>query len=134
MMYRKLKLYGVVLCILWLGAFTQIALKAVQGNIPFMDAYTEKTQSLLKEETYNGKLTVQQAKAHAEKIIKKYHAKVVKEVKSDNFHSIYAYSKKFHQSVRVDGSLINLNVVVTYDEIKDKTMLKVATPFLNEDY
>lgn len=133
-MYRKLKLYGVILCVLWIGAFTQIAVKAVQENNPFMDAYTEKTKSLLEEKKYNKKLTYKQTKACAEKLIEKYEANLINQIKGDNFYSFYAYSKKLHQTTTVDGQTINLNVVVTYDENKNQTLIKVATPFLNEDY
>lgn len=133
-MYRKLKLYGVILCVLWVGAFTQIAAKAVQENNPFMDAYTEKTKSLLEEKKYNKELTYKQAKACAEKLIKKYEATPISQVKGHNFYSFYAYSKKLHQTTTVDGQTISLNVVVTYDENKNQTSIKAATPFLNEDY
>lgn len=133
-MYRKLKLYGVILCVLWGGAFTQIAAKAVQENTPFMDAYTEKTKSLLEEKIYNKRLTFQQAKACAEKIVKKYQGTLIKEVRGDNFYSFYAYSKKLHQTTIVDGQTISLNVVFTYDENEKQTLVKVATPFLNEDF
>lgn len=133
-MYKKLKFYCIILSVLWIGAFTQVIAEAKLHGGFFTDAYTQKTSSLLEEKEYNGKLTFAQGRECAKRFLKQYQGILVEEVKGDNFYSFYGYSDLLHSNVIVENKKINLNIVFTYNEEKGKTIIKVATPFLNEDY
>lgn len=133
-MYKKIKFYCVILTFLWLGAITQVLAETKLNHLTLIDAYTEKTTSLLKENTLEGKINFNQGKNYAKKIIKQYQGNVIKEIKGENFYSFYGYSKLLPYFITVENQKINLNVVFTYNEKTKKTTVKVATPFLNEDY
>ncbi|WP_205839137.1 YwmB family TATA-box binding protein [Velocimicrobium porci] len=133
-MYKKLKFYFVILSVLWIGAFTQVMAEAKFHYNSFIDAYTEKTTSLLQEKEYNEKLTFAEGRECAKQFLNQYHGVLVKEVKGDNFYSFYGYSDLLHSNVVIENQKINLNIVFTYNEKEGKTIVKVVTPFLNEDY
>ena len=84
--------------------------------------------------TYAGMLSLEEKNRIADRIISTTRAKVVSECREENSFNIYGYTSVIDEYQTVQGQKINLNVVLTYDETEDKTILYVSTPFMNQDY
>lgn len=92
-------------------------------------------QSIVKfASVYDGALSEEERDSLVKNVLDKLHANVVSEKKEKELYTVYAYTGLVKDYLVVTGKRINLNLVVTYDEQKDKTNLYLATPVLNEDY
>lgn len=67
-------------------------------------------------------------------LIEQMDAKIVAENRTDDLYTIYAYTNKVEDSIKVSGKEINLNISAYYDETDDNTHFYVATPIINTEY
>ena len=135
-MYRKMKCYLFLLIVLWSGVFAEslanemkehkniIAMEAIQNN-------SDDTQ-LLHERNVSGEMSLLEKELEAGELLTAYQGEMVKSLYGENFYCFYGYTDKIKNYVIVDGEKVNLNLVITYDEVKDVTHIIWATPFYNE--
>lgn len=69
-----------------------------------------------------------------DQLIERMDAKIVAENRTEDLFTVYAYTDKVDDFIRVSGKKINLNISAYYDEEKDKTYFYVATPIINTEY
>ena len=81
-----------------------------------------------------GSLSMSQKNVIADKIIESSDGKIVTESRNNNLFTVYAYTDKIEDYVLRGSMKTNLNVAISYDEIKNITEVYMATPFLNQDY
>jgi hypothetical protein len=81
-----------------------------------------------------GKLTENERDVQVKEMLKNIQAKVVNEYSEDGLLNVYAYTGLLKEYLKVNRKRINVNVVVTYNEIEDRTYIYLATPILNGDY
>lgn len=84
--------------------------------------------------SYEGKLSEKEMKNEIDRILKRLQAKVVSESKIDGLTTIYAYTGLVDEYIMVLEQPMNINIVVSYEDNQDQTILYLATPVLNEDY
>lgn len=84
--------------------------------------------------TMRGDLSLSDKTMLADHLIQKAGGRIVTESRREDCFVIYAYTDEIAE-YRLSGSMkINLNLVITYDETKDCTVVSLSTPFLNEDF
>lgn len=67
-------------------------------------------------------------------LIEQLNAEIVAENRTDDLYTIYAYTDKVDDFIKVSGKKINLNISSYYDETDDNTHFYVATPIMNMEY
>lgn len=70
----------------------------------------------------------------ADQLIDEVGGRIVAENRTNDFYTIYAYTDKVDDYIKVSGKKINLNISASYDEEADRTYFYVATPIINSDY
>lgn len=83
---------------------------------------------------YNGKLSEQERSRKAEEILSILKAEVMSESHSDYTKNIYGYTEFLEEYLVVNQKRVNVNLVMAYDEKRDKTKLYLAAPVYNQDY
>ena len=81
-----------------------------------------------------GRLGEKEMKKLAEEFLSKLSAKEVKSEFTDGNLDLYAYSEDEEEYIVIDGKKININIVMTYDEIEDKTCVYLSLPVINDSY
>ena len=84
--------------------------------------------------TYDGELNLEEKNTIADQFLKDLQASTVVEQRGNDLYTVYGYTGLISDYVKSEGNRINVNVVFTYNEKKNKTNLYVATPILNQDY
>lgn len=84
--------------------------------------------------SYEGRLSNSETKKEIERIVTRLQAKVISESNVDGLTTVYAYTGLVEEYIVASGQPMNINIVVSYDEGQDQTILYLATPILNEDY
>lgn len=67
-------------------------------------------------------------------LIEQLDARIVAENRTEDLFTIYAFTKKVEDYIKVSGKKINLNISAYYDENDDRTYFYVSTPIINMDY
>ncbi len=70
----------------------------------------------------------------ADQLLAQTDAKIVAENRSDELYTIYAYTEKVADYMKLGNKKINLNICSYYDENNQKTYFNVATPIISTDY
>lgn len=83
---------------------------------------------------YNGRLTLDEKIKITNELFQSLEAKVISENREDNLFIVYGYTGLIKEYIETNGNMINMNVVINYDEQTDKTNIYLASPILNEDY
>ena len=97
-----------------------------------MDIESDVTVNLTGE--LDGKADLAFRNMIADQIISQMKGRIVAENRTDSLYTIYAYTDKVDDYIKVSGKKINLNISASYDEQRDKTCFYVATPIINNDY
>lgn len=84
--------------------------------------------------TYDGELNLEEKNTIADQFLKDLQASTIVEQRGNDLYTVYGYTGLISDYVKSEGNRINVNVVFTYNEKKNKTNLYVATPILNQDY
>lgn len=84
--------------------------------------------------TYPGKMSAKKRDEHISKLLKSLQAKKIDTIENEEYYALYAYTGLMDDYITAAGKKININVAVTYNEMKDKTEICLATPVLNEEY
>lgn len=114
--------------ILWLGA-------AVKGYVSAVNSYYEPSiEAILMERDYEGEMDTEEFGKLASEAFAKEKAESVQNLSSEGIYSAYGYSPELPEYVVSEGKRINLNLVASYDEEKNRTKVILASPLYNEDY
>lgn len=108
--------------------------------------YKEKLEKILQEENiegrvnlgitgyYPGEMSYPERNEIADRMLKQFEAKVVLENRTMDLYSIYAFSKFIDEYIEVGGDKINLNLAMSYNEVKDATKLYLSIPIIDNEY
>jgi hypothetical protein len=107
--------------------------KKAEKIVSKLDAKTYESQVTFTG-TYDGKLSIKERNQITDQFVKDLQADIVVQQRDDKLYTIYAYTGLINDYVKSEGNKINVNIAFTYNEIKNKTNLLVATPILNQDY
>lgn len=69
-----------------------------------------------------------------DQLIEQMDASIVAQNRTEELFTVYAYTDKVDDFIKVSGKKINLNISAYYDENDDRTYFYVATPIINTDY
>lgn len=69
-----------------------------------------------------------------EEILNCFGAHTVSKQKTDDLYTVYGYTGGINDYMMQGNQAVNLNIAMTYNEIKDKTKVYVAIPVMSESY
>lgn len=84
--------------------------------------------------TIDDKLTQQEQERIAKKILYRVAARQVEGISMPHMVSLTGYSPLIQDYLRVGRQKVNLNVATTFDEVRNKTVVRLGTPLLNGEY
>lgn len=61
-------------------------------------------------------------------------AKIVAENRTEELYTVYAYDKDMEKFVKMGNKKVNVNISMSYDEVKNVTNVYFSTPVNNQDY
>ena len=117
----------------------------LKDNLNTVHSYEALVRKIFEEKGVSGSVNIylegeiegalnSEERTHIAKImLNELDAKIVSENKGD-IYTVYAYTDRIDRYVTSIGRKINLNLSVSYDEIKNRTILYLATPINNLDY
>lgn len=70
----------------------------------------------------------------SDQLLTRLDATVMAENRTDDLYTIYAYTEKIDDYMKISGKKINMNISASYDEVNDKTYFYVSTPITKSDY
>lgn len=100
------------------------------GNLGVKDE-----QVILKYEgSREGELTLEEKRTLASTLIAELQGDVALEYDEGDLYTVYGYTGMLKEYISSMGNKINVQVAITYNEMKDSTKIVLATPILNESY
>lgn len=90
--------------------------------------------SLTFEGEYNQMLSLEEKNQITNAILMTLQGKVVRDNRSDQMYTVYAYTPMVEDYISVENKRVNVNIAFSYDETEKKTMLYMASPVINTDY
>lgn len=90
--------------------------------------------SLTFEGEYNQMLSLEKKNEITNAILMILQGKVVRDNRSDQMYTVYAYTPMVDDYISVEKNRVNVNIAFSYDETEKKTMLYMASPVINTDY
>lgn len=100
-----------------------------------MENYTTSTTTTMNlMGSYEGELSLSVRDSIADSLLQKMEVKVVTENRSLDLYTIYGYTNAISEYKVVNYEKINFNIVFTYNEVEDKTLVYVATPIAYGEY
>lgn len=132
---KKMKYYLIVLGILWVGALGQAFITQTDAfDARSINALVTDRPVVLLEDTYEGRLKLDEKKQITRTMLKRFSVQSVKSIETEALFTVYAYTDLIEEQIIADNQKINLNLLFTYNEGTDETILIIATPLYNEDY
>lgn len=83
---------------------------------------------------YAGKLALEQRNQIADGLLADVDASVVTENRDMQLYTIYGYTPYLKEYVKQGKKMVNVNIAMYYDEVKDQTCVYGAVPVLGVDY
>lgn len=83
---------------------------------------------------YKGQLSEQEKEEKIQEMLSILKAETVSENTSQNTKNVYGYTEFLEEYLVINQKRVNVNLVITYDEARDKTILYLAAPIYNKDY
>lgn len=118
----------------------------LKGNLNCAVSYKELIEEVLSAQeidarvminlqgSVEGALNYDEKNSLADGMLKALDATVQTENRGNDLFTIYAYSNMVDESVVCAGRKININIAQEYDEIANRTIIYLSTPFNNLDY
>lgn len=94
----------------------------------------EAQVSLEMEIEQEGNCITEDTGSLAEEILKITKAKKVDSIKKDDIFTVYGYTKLEDSYLELNDKKINIQIVMSYDEMQDKTYVKIGIPMVNTSY
>lgn len=124
-----------------------IARLSLKQGIRSIDSYKKALEAALKkigvkekqvtvkyEGTKEGELTPRQKHEVAELLVNELQGKIALEYDEGDLYTVYAYTGMLKEYVTSMGTNINIQIVITYNELTNRTRIALASPVLIEDY
>ncbi len=83
---------------------------------------------------FEGNLLLDTKNKLADNMISSLDGKIVFENRKDELYTIYAYTGLLKEYITVENTKINIQVAMTYDEVKNCTKIYLATPIISGDW
>jgi hypothetical protein len=81
-----------------------------------------------------GDLTSARKHELAALLIDELHGEIALEYDEGDLYTVYAYTGMLNEYITTNDTKINIQLVITYNEVNNKTKISLATPVMNEDY
>ncbi len=81
-----------------------------------------------------GALNYEEKNKLADSMLKALDADIKTENRESDLFTIYAYSDMIDESIVCAGQKVNINIAEEYDEVNNRTVIYLSTPFNNLDY
>lgn len=82
----------------------------------------------------DGRLDEEKMQTLSKTFLKELSAKEVSSSFEDGNFNLYAYTDKEEEYILDDGRKVNVNIIMTYNENKDKTEIYLCTPVISSSY
>lgn len=82
----------------------------------------------------SGKINLEEKNKIAEELIGKFKGEIAYENREDELYSVYAYTGRIPEYIKIDETKINMQVAIKYVEEEDETIIYAATPLMKEDW
>lgn len=82
----------------------------------------------------SGNLQGDERDALVEQLLENISARIKSQREEGDTYTVYAYTDQIEHYQFVNGNRVNVSVTASYNEKTNQTELRLATPFLNEDY
>ena len=107
--------------------------KIVEEELGTLDVKDE--QVILKYEgSREGELSLEEKRTLATTLIAELQGDVALEYDEGDLYTVYGYTGMLKEYISSMGNKINVQVAITYNEMKDSTRIVLATPILNDSY
>lgn len=93
-----------------------------------------KQITLKYEGVREGDLTSARKHELAKLLIDELHGELALEYDEGDLYTVYAYTGMLNEYITTNDTKINIQLVITYNELTNKTKISLATPVMNEDY
>lgn len=82
----------------------------------------------------HGNLWEENGDEYVKQLLHLAQAKEVDKIEENEIYTVYGYSKIENTYLVLDDKKVNVQLVMSYDEIKDKTYIKMGIPIVNSSY
>jgi len=107
--------------------------KIVEDVLGTLDVKDE--QVILKYEgSREGELSSEEKQELAENLIAELQGNVALKYDEGDLYTVYGYTGMLKEYISSMGNKINIQVVITYNEVNNRTRIVLATPILNESW
>lgn len=114
------------------GIYYRNKIADVMESFYLDSSYDEIYMSITGE--IQGNLDIDKQKEIAESYLSKMRGKLVFDNINDGYYSLYGFCSEIKEYASVGKDRININIVFTYDELSDKTIIHIGSPIVNYDY
>jgi hypothetical protein len=94
--------------------------------------YKEVTMKF--EGKYDGNLSLAEKNQIASNLVKELKGEIALEYDEGDLYTVYAYTGLLNEYIVSDGSKVNIQIAITYNELTNKSTVTLATPILNESW
>lgn len=84
--------------------------------------------------SYDGNRTSDEKKQIAQYLVNQLHGEITLDYEEGNLYTVYAYTGLIDEYILSSGTKVNIQVAISYDEQKDRTIITLATPILNDSW
>jgi len=100
-----------------------------------LEEYIENPQNTtMAYGVYKGNLTMEQKEEITKEILNGFGAHLVSQQKTGNLYTTYGYTGGINDYMMQGDLAVNINIAMTYNEIKDQTKVYLAIPVISECY
>ena len=99
------------------------------------DMGVESKQITMKYEgNYDGKLSLEEKKQIATLLVDELQGQIALDYDEGDLYTVYAYTGLLNEYIVSIGSKVNIQIAITYNELRNKTTVTLATPILNQSW
>lgn len=149
-MSKKIKLMIYIACTLWIAAFVQIIVtKAFVSRSDVTQAFARNQlvveegstpfESICQEGGWvkgniPGKLSYEEQQQIADNIFGYEGGSRLYEYTDGGYYVAYGFTSGISKLKKVNGKTINMNIAISYDETRDKSVVYFGVPIFNGDF
>src|SRR5690606_30708899 len=122
------------LLITWDVESDKLADSVLQVKQLFTALEVEPQVAVFLKGTIDKKLEQKEQEQIARQLLQKFGARQVEGISLPEMVSLTGYSPLIKDYLKAGRQKINLNIATTFDEIQNKTIIRLGTPLLNGEY
>lgn len=100
----------------------------------FREIEVSSQVSMEVEMEQQGNLWEENGDSYVDRIFALLGAKEIDRIEENEIYTVYGYSKAEDNYLTLQGEKVNVQLVMSYDEIEDKTYIKMGVPMVNSSY